>query len=63
MRKYLCCAGALVIVACSSPSIVQPISVPLQYKVQAKAVEFPTLPSCASVSDIRVTDSRDRKAL
>jgi hypothetical protein len=62
MRKYSLCV-VLVIAACSSPSTVAPISVPLQYKTQAKAGEFPTVDSCAAVSDVRVSDARTDKTI
>jgi hypothetical protein len=50
-------------ISCSSPSTVAPISVPLHYKMMSSPGEFPTLPSCAAVSDVRVTDARTDKAL
>ena len=63
MRKISLCAALLVIAGCSSPSTVTPVSVPLQYKMQAKAAEFPVLDSCDAVSEVRVTDSRGDKVL
>jgi uncharacterized protein YbjQ (UPF0145 family) len=63
MRNNLIVATALVIFGCSTPSTVSPVAVPLQYKVQAKPAEFPTLPACAAVSEVRVTDARDNKNL
>ena len=50
-------------VACSNPSTVAPVSVPLQYKMQAKAGEFPTVDTCAAVSEVRVTDARTDKTI
>src|SRR5712691_8093875 len=63
MRKISLCAVVLVIGACSSPSTVAPVSVPLQYKMQAKAGEFPVVDSCAAISDVRVTDARTDKTI
>jgi hypothetical protein len=63
MRKYFCCAAVVAIAACSSPSSVAPISVPLEYKMQAKLAEFPALESCTAISEIRVTDARTNKAI
>jgi uncharacterized lipoprotein YajG len=62
MRKISLFATVF-IMACSSPSTVAPISVPLQYKMQAKAVEFPVVDSCASISDVSVTDARTDKTI
>ena len=62
MRKISLFATVFV-VACSSPSTVAPVSVPLQYKMQAKAVEFPVVDSCASISDVSVTDARTDKTI
>jgi uncharacterized lipoprotein YajG len=62
MRKVSLFATVFVM-ACSSPSTVAPVSVPLQYKMQAKAVEFPVVDSCASISDVSVTDARTDKTI
>ena len=63
MRKVSLCAVVLLVGACSSPSTVAPLSVPLQYKMQAKAAEFPVVDSCAAISDLRVTDARSDKTI
>src|SRR6266566_4502886 len=63
MRSISFCAVVLVIGACSSPSTVAPVSVPLQYKMQAKAGEFPVVDSCAAIAEVRVTDARSDKTI
>jgi len=63
MRKFSVCAVVLVISACSSPSTVAPVSVPLQYKMQAKPGEFPVVDACAAIGDVRVTDARSDKTI
>ena len=63
MRSYLCSAAVLLIVACSTPSTLAPVSFPLEYKMQAKTIEFPSLDSCAAVSDVRATDARTDKTI
>ena len=52
-----------IVIACSTPSTVAPVSFPLQYKMVATAAEFPTLSSCAGVSKVEVEDARDSKTL
>jgi len=54
---------ALGLVACSTPSGVTPISVPLQYKLQASPGEFTAAPPCAEVADVVVSDARTEKSL
>jgi len=49
--------------ACSTPSSVAPLTIPLQYKTMASPAEFTSLPACATLSGVRVIDSRDEKAL
>ena len=51
------------VAACSTPSTVSPIAVPLQYKTMAHPAEFPTLGSCAAVSKIDVDDAREDKTI
>lgn len=53
----------IALVACSTPSTVAPVSVPLQYKMMAAAAEFPAQQSCAAVSSVRVVDAREDKTL
>jgi hypothetical protein len=52
-----------VFAACSTPSSVAPLSVPLNYKPMLNVAEYPTLPACAAFSKITVTDARADKAL
>lgn len=56
-------AAVIVIVACSTPSAVAPLTIPLQYKTMASPAEFPTLPACAALSKTEVKDAQDEKAL
>lgn len=49
--------------ACVTPIAVEPLSVPLQYKMMAGADDFPKLDSCAGVSDVRITDARTDSTL
>ncbi len=44
--------------ACSTPSSVTPVSVPLQYKTMASPGEFTALPACAAISRVDVVDKR-----
>jgi hypothetical protein len=46
------------LLSCSTPSSVKPVSVPLQYKTVASPAEFPTFPPCAAVSRVEVVDKR-----
>jgi len=63
MRNYLWISIALLLASCSTPSSVAPVSFPLDYKTKASPGEFPALPSCAAVSDVRVTDVRTEKTI
>jgi hypothetical protein len=63
MKQISIVAAVLVIVACSTPSSVAPLTIPLQYKTMASPAEFPTLPACAALSKTEVKDARDEKAL
>jgi uncharacterized lipoprotein YajG len=64
MHKHLSVLALLLIAAaCSTPSTVQPLAVPLQYKTMAPPAEFPSLQSCSAVSRVVVTDARDNKDL
>ncbi|HEY8181956.1 MAG TPA: hypothetical protein VII32_06920 [Thermoanaerobaculia bacterium] len=62
MRKA-CLVATVFVMACSSPKTVAPVSVPLQYKMQAKAGEFPVVDACAAIGDVRVTDARSDKTI
>ena len=62
MRKSVLIVSVIVL-ACSTPSTVAPLSVPLAYKTMATAAEFPSSPACAAVSDVRVIDNRSEKSL
>ncbi len=62
MRKGMALI-ALVTLACSTPSSVAPLSVPLQYKTMADPLEFPLLSPCGALSKVEVIDARADKAL
>jgi hypothetical protein len=62
MRKAVLIVAAIVL-GCSTPSTVAPLSVPLSYKTMATAAEFPTVAPCAAVSDVRVVDNRSEKSI
>jgi uncharacterized lipoprotein YajG len=61
--RYATILSLAILAACSTPSTVAPIAIPLQYKTMATIAEFPTLPACAAVSKVEVVDARDEKAL
>ena len=49
----------LVMQGCTAiPTSLNPLAVPLQYKTMANPGEFPTMPSCAAISGINVSDAR-----
>jgi len=53
----------IVAAACSTPSTVTPLSVPLTYKTMLNPAELATLPACAALSRVDVTDARSEKAI
>ncbi len=63
MKKYLSLSTLVLIVACTTPSSVDPVSIPLEYKTTAPVGDFPALPSCTAVSSVDVADGRNEKAL
>jgi hypothetical protein len=63
MKQTSIAVIALAVAACSSPSSVPPLTIPLQYKTMASPAEFPTLPACAALSKSSVRDARDEKAI
>jgi hypothetical protein len=63
MRNCVCLTVLVLVVACSTPSSVAPVSFSLQYKTTASPGEFPTLPPCAAISDVQAVDSRTEKAI
>ena len=56
--KKLLLGTALALAACA-PSNITPVTVPLQYKPVATAIDYPPSQSCASIARVDVTDSRD----
>jgi hypothetical protein len=63
MKRATLIVAAIIAAACSTPSSVSPISVPLQYKMMVSPAEFPTLPPCAAVSRVEVVDTRAEKTI
>jgi uncharacterized lipoprotein YajG len=61
--RYLILTTFAILAACSTPSTVSPLSIPLQYKTMATVAEFPTLQTCAALSKVEVVDARDEKNL
>ncbi len=45
------------------PTSLNPTAIPLQYRMVASPGEFPTLPTCAAISSIQVTDARLDKTI
>jgi uncharacterized lipoprotein YajG len=58
MNRSCILAGLILVIACSTPSSVAPINVPLQYKSMANPGDFSMLPACASLSSTRIQDAR-----
>lgn len=58
------CLAVLVLVpGCATPTSVVPLTIPLAYKTVAEPGDFPTLPPCAAISEVEVTDMRADKSL
>lgn len=52
-------AALLALSGCTAiPTSLSPTAVPLQYTTMANAGEFPTMPSCAAISTVTVSDLR-----
>jgi hypothetical protein len=48
-----------VVAGCTAiPTSLNPLAIPLQYKMMANAGEFPGMPSCAAISAVQVNDAR-----
>jgi len=62
-KKFVVLLTVLLAAACSTPSTVAPLSVPLTYKSMLNPAELATLPPCAALSKIEVTDARSEKAI
>jgi len=63
MQRYSPLFSFLLLLACSSPSSVAPISVPLSYKTMLSPGELPTVPQCAALSGLDVEDARGDKII
>ncbi len=63
IQKYCLILIPIIVIGCSTPSSVAPVSFPLEYRTKASPGEFPALASCAAVSDVRVTDARTDKTI
>jgi hypothetical protein len=65
-RGFRCTILTLLFVSagCTAiPTALNPIAVPLQYKMMANAGEFPAMPSCAAISAIQVKDARTTQVI
>lgn len=62
MRKYIIFAG-LMLLGCSTPSSVAPVSFPLKYKTMVNPAEFPVLAPCSALSRVEVEDARAEKVI
>jgi len=62
-KKFVVLLIVLLGAACSTPSTVAPLSVQLTYKSMLNPAELATLPPCAALSKIEVTDARSEKAI
>ena len=59
-----CLALPLLIAGCTAiPTSLNPVAVPLQYKMMASPGEFPAVPACAAFSGIQVSDARLDKTI
>ncbi len=58
MRTAFSFTCLFLVLSCSTPTTVAPLSVPLQYKTMASPGDFGTLPSCAAISRVQVSDRR-----
>lgn len=63
MRNLALVCLSLVLIACTTPSTVAPLSISLQYKTMADPGDFSALPPCAAVSRVDVVDKRSEPAL
>lgn len=63
MKKIIPALAIAILASCSTPSSVQPLSVPLKYKSMLNPAELATLPPCAAFSKLTVTDDRVDKNL
>lgn len=62
MRRLIGSALALFLVFCAAGSV-NPVSVPLQYKLMAAPAEFPSAITCGAISRVDVTDARTSQVL
>ncbi|MBA3542871.1 MAG: hypothetical protein H0T83_00270, partial [Chthoniobacterales bacterium] len=64
IRKLLCLGLCTLLAGCTAiPTSLGPTAIPLQYQMVASPGEFPTLPTCAAISSIQVTDARLDKTI
>lgn len=58
MRHWLASLGIFalgaVVTGCSTPSSLEPLSIPLEYERMVEAPEFPSLPECARLSAVEI---------
>lgn len=62
MRRLIAPVVGLLLLFCASGTV-NPVSVPLQYKLQAAPAEFPATITCGRVSRVDVTDARTNPTL
>ncbi len=62
MRRLIGPALGLFLVFCAAGSV-NPVSVPLQYKLMASPAEFPSAITCGGISKVDVTDARTSQVI
>ncbi len=64
LEQLLCLGLCTFLAGCTAiPTSLNPTEIPLQYQMVASPGEFPTLPTCAAISSIQVTDARLDKTI
>lgn len=58
MKPSLFAAAAIALAGCAAPKTVEPLSLPLAYKMMATPTEFPAVTECHSLAGIKVKDQR-----
>jgi len=62
LRNLIAPALALLAVFCASSSV-NPVAVPLQYKLQASPAEFPATLTCGGIARVEVRDARGSQVI
>jgi hypothetical protein len=63
MRLPLVVLPVVVMIAGCAPTTLTPLTVPLEYKMMASAVEMPSLEACSGVSSVQISDGRREQAI